>query len=163
MTGLAVRSVGVITAGGPNAAQALGAMHAQIQLFDDTTINGADGQPITGAATPLPARMRGAERVAALGVVALAECAAGAAGLPPLPILVCAPAPGDMGATENQLLDRLLFDGGRSFDRARSRVIARGKESIGEAMILVAQLLVQARLPGCYLLGADEIDHFRNG
>ncbi|HEY6476559.1 MAG TPA: hypothetical protein VI456_08235, partial [Polyangia bacterium] len=142
---------------GPNAAQALGAMHAQIQLFDDTTVNGADGQPITGAATPLPAKIRGAERVAALGVVALAECAAGAAGLPPLPIVVCAPAPGDLGASENQLLDRLLIDGGRFFDRAHSRVIARGKEGIGEAMTLVAQVLVQARLPGCYLLGADSL------
>jgi 3-oxoacyl-[acyl-carrier-protein] synthase-1 len=158
VTGLAIRSIGAITAGGPNAAQALGAMHAQIQLFGDTKVNGPVGEPITGAVTPLGDKIRGVERVAALGTIALAECAAGAPPtLPALPLIVCAPAPADMGATENQLLERLLADAGPAIDRARSRVVARGKDSIDDGITAVAQALLQLRLPGCYLLGVDSL------
>lgn len=90
MTALAIQSFGAVTAAGPNAARTMGAIHARIQLFGDTAVAGPAGDPITGALTPLRPKPGKPERVAALGVLALADCTADTPPSPlPLPLIVC--------------------------------------------------------------------------
>ena len=158
MTALAIQSIGAITAGGPNAARTMGAIHARIQLFGDTKLAGPAGDRITGALTPLGPKLRGAARVAALGTLALEECAAAAPESPiARPLIVCAPTADELGAPEGELLDRILAAAAFPIDRARSRIIARGKEALPEALTLVDTLLRGRQVPGCYLLGADSL------
>ena len=158
MTTLAIQSFGAVTAAGPNAARTMGAIHARIQLFGETKLEGPAGDPITGALTPLAPKLRGAARVAALGIVALDECAVAAPESPiARPLIVCAPTPADLGAPEGELLDRILAQAAYPIDRTRSRIIARGKEALLEALTLADAMLRGRQVPGCYLLGADSL------
>jgi 3-oxoacyl-[acyl-carrier-protein] synthase-1 len=156
---LAIRSIGAVTAGGPTAAMSMGAIHAQLQLFEDTAVVGPSGDAITGALTPLDKKHQGVARVAGLGLLALSECAAaaGAAAAGPQPVIVCGPALADLEATEAELLDRLSVDGGIPIDRARSRVIPRGRASVIEALGIAADLLRSGAVAGCYLVGVDSL------
>jgi 3-oxoacyl-[acyl-carrier-protein] synthase I len=158
VTALAIRSIGAITAGGSTATLTMAAIHGRFQLFGDTKASGPAGDPITGALTPLTPKLRGVERVAGLGLLALCECVAAAPESPAaLPLIVCAPSAVDLGATEGELLDRILADAALPIDLARSRVIARGKDALPEALTIADQML-RARQPGgCYLLGADSL------
>jgi 3-oxoacyl-[acyl-carrier-protein] synthase I len=158
VTTLAIQSIGAVTAGGPNAALTMGAIHARFQLFEDTGVDGPAGDPITGASTPLRSKAGRPERLAALGLLALAECAAGAPESPlPLPLLICAPNAADLGGPESRLLEQIVTDFGPSVDLARSRVIARGKDALPEALAVAEQMLAARQVLGCYLLGVDSL------
>ena len=158
MTTLAVQSIGAVTAAGPNAALTMAAIHARSQLFGDTNVAGPAGDPITGALTPLLPKPGRIERLAALGLLALAECAAGQPESPlPLPLLVCAPTAVDLGEPEGRLLDRIVADAARPIDLSRSRVIAQGKDALPEALAVAEQMLAARQVLGCYLLGTDSL------
>jgi 3-oxoacyl-[acyl-carrier-protein] synthase-1 len=158
MTALAIQSFGAITAAGPNAARTMGAIHARIQLFGDTKVDGPAGDPITGALTPLRPRTGRLERVAGLGVLALMDCAAGASPSPlPLPVFVCAADEPDLGSPAGDLLEAILAGAPFPVDRARSRILARGKDALPEALTLIGRSLVAREAAGCYLVGVDNL------
>ncbi|HLK92923.1 MAG TPA: hypothetical protein VKZ18_23725 [Polyangia bacterium] len=158
MTALAIQSIGAVTAGGPNAARTMGAIHARIQLFGDSGVDGPVGDAITGALTPLRPKPGRLGRVAGLGVLALADCAAGVAPSPlPVPVVVCCAEAPDLGGPEGQLLEAILAGAAFPVDRARSRVLARGKDAVPEALALVARMLAAREVAGCYLVGADSL------
>jgi 3-oxoacyl-[acyl-carrier-protein] synthase-1 len=158
LTTLAVQSIGAISAGGPSAAQTMGAIHARIQLFGDTKLVGPAGDRITGALTPVEPKLGGVERIAALGTLALAECAtAFPESSIPLPLIVCAATAADLGDPEGKLFDAILANAAFPIDRVRSRIIARGKEALPEALTVAEQLLRSRQAPGCFLLGTDSL------
>jgi 3-oxoacyl-[acyl-carrier-protein] synthase-1 len=158
MTTLAIQSIGAVTAGGPNAARTAGAIHARIQMFGDSGVDGPAGDAITGALTPLRPKPGRLDRVAGLGLLALAECAAGVAPSPlAVPVVVCCAEAGDLGGPEGRLLDTILAGATFPVDRARSRILARGKDAVPEALALIARLLAAREVAGCYLVGADSL------
>jgi 3-oxoacyl-[acyl-carrier-protein] synthase-1 len=158
MTALAIQSFGAVTAAGPSAARTMGAIHARIQLYGDTKVAGPAGDPITGALAPLSTRHGRLDRIAGLGRLALADCAD---GLPPsplaLPVILCAADSADLDGAETTLLEAILAGAPFPVDRARSRVIARGKEALPEALTVVARLLAGREVAGCLLVGADSL------
>ena len=119
MNGLALRSIGAFTAGGATAPQTMASIHARFQLFGDSQVKGADGEPLTVAATPLNKASKDARRLAELGSLALTEAFAGAPEVGQMPLVVCAPSAVDLGCSEAELLDRLLADGAIPIERAR--------------------------------------------
>ncbi len=158
MTALAIQSFGAVTAAGPNAARTMGAIHARIQLFGDTYVDGPAGDPITGALTPLRPKPGKVERVAGLAALALTDCTAGAPPAPlALPVVVCAAEPTDLGGPEATLLEAIIAGAPFPVDRTRSRIIARGKEALPEALTLVARMFASREAPGCYLVGTDSL------
>jgi 3-oxoacyl-[acyl-carrier-protein] synthase-1 len=136
----------------------MGAIHARIQLFGDTGLDGPAGNPITGALTPLRPKPGRLDRVAGLGLLALTDCAA---GLPPsplaVPVFVCSAETSDLGSPEGELLEAILAGAPFPVDRARSRILARGKDALPEALASIARLLTAREAPGCYLVGADSL------
>jgi 3-oxoacyl-[acyl-carrier-protein] synthase I len=158
MTALAIQSFGAVTAAGPNAARTMGAIHARIQLFGDTKVTGPAGDPITGALTPLRLKPSKLERVAGLGLLALADCTA---TTPPSqlasPIIVCAAETADLGGPEATLLEAIITGAPFPVDRARSHIIARGKDALPEALTLVARMFAAREAAGCYLVGTDSL------
>lgn len=158
MTALAIQSFGAVTAGGPNAARTMGAIHARIQLFGDTRVAGPAGTWITGALTPLRPRTGRLERTAGLGLLALMDCAAGAPASPlAMPVFVCSAEASDLGSPEAELLEAILSGAPFPVDRARSRILARGKDALPEALISIGRLLAAREAAGCYLVGADNL------
>lgn len=157
MKRLALRSIGAFTAGGATAPQTMASIHARFQLFGDSQVRGADGEPLTVAATPINKVSKDARRLADLGSLALNEALAAAPDVGPVPLVVCAPMAGDLGGSEAELLDGLLAAAANPIERAPSRVIARGREGIVEALEVVAELLRPGGATGCCLLGVDSL------
>jgi 3-oxoacyl-[acyl-carrier-protein] synthase I len=156
MTALAIQSFGAVTAAGPNAARTMGAIHARIQLFGDTYVAGPAGAWITGALTPLRPKPGRLDRVAGLGLLALMDCTATAHPSPlALPVVVCAPETADLGNPEAGLLEAIVAGAPFPVDRARSRIIARGKDALPEALALVGRMFTAREAAGCYLVGTD--------
>ena len=84
-----------------------------------------------------------------------------AAGLPPsplaLPVFVCSAEASDLGSPEGELLEAILAGAPFPVDRARSRILARGKDALPEALTLIGRLLAAREAAGCYLVGADNL------
>jgi hypothetical protein len=90
-----IQSMGAFTSIGSDIPMTMAALVSEFQGFDDLPVEGSDGEPVTGAVTPLPASLSESDRLAALGLFALQECAAGAPTGPEVPLFVCASEPQD--------------------------------------------------------------------
>jgi 3-oxoacyl-[acyl-carrier-protein] synthase-1 len=152
-----VRSLGAITAIGDDLPGTMAGILSELQLFDEIDAVGSDGELVTGGATYVPERRRGIERLSALGLIALTECATGAPPRVPVPVIVCAPEAADLGGTPASLLDGITADARIAVDRKRSRVLLGGRASIGEALELAQGMLQTSPLAGCFLVGVDSL------
>ena len=100
---------------------------SEFQAFDDLPLRGPDGEPVTGASTPLPPNLLGGDRLAALGLFALQECAAGAPTRPDVPLFVCGPDMESGAEATASLLEGVTADAGIGVERAaRDRSCSRG-------------------------------------
>jgi 3-oxoacyl-[acyl-carrier-protein] synthase I len=154
---LAIQSLGTFTSVGGDVPMTMASLLTQFQAFDDLAALASDGEPLTGAATPLSPRLTGVARLGALGLLALRECAAAAQPGAPLPVLVCAPDPADLQISPGGLLELVTADAGIAVDRQQSRVFARGRIAVLEALIAARTLLTTRRATGCYLVGVDSL------
>jgi hypothetical protein len=75
MDSLAIRSIGAFTSVGEDASMTMASILSGIQLFDDLELRGEDGEPVTGAVTPVARRLRGASRLGGIGLAAVRDCA----------------------------------------------------------------------------------------
>jgi 3-oxoacyl-[acyl-carrier-protein] synthase-1 len=156
---LVIQSLGAFTSVGGDVAMTMASLLSQFQAFDDLAADagGAAGEPITGAATPLPARLAGVRRLAALGLLSLQECAAAAPPGPPVPLFVCAPGAGDWDGSSSELLEGVTADAGIAVDLAQSRVFSSGRTGVVDALRAGRELLAARRASAFYLLGVDSL------
>ena len=154
---LAIEALGTFTSVGTDVPMTMASLLSQFQCFDDFEVRGSDGELLTGAMTPLAGQLQGIDRLGALGLLALRECAAEVPARQPLPLLVCAPEGADLGGSPSELLDRLLADASLAIDRAQSLVITRGATGIVDALLAARVLLERGGVPACYVLGVDSL------
>jgi 3-oxoacyl-[acyl-carrier-protein] synthase-1 len=151
---LAILAAGAITAVGPTLAQTMRSLQKRTQVFDDLEVKGQDGDPVSGVYARVPKGLRGANRLAAMAAVALEECAR-SAGRAEVPLLLCAPDPKDLPYRPEPVLDEIVLRTSLHIDRRRSRVLARGRAGIGEALDSAAALLSDRRTLACAVGGVD--------
>lgn len=154
---IAVHAIGAVTAAGDDAPNTMASIISQLQLFDDIDVRGATGEPLTGATTGIPKRVRGLQRLSALGLVATTECAAKAPPRLALPLVICAPKDADLDGDQAQLLAGVASDATINVDRRRSRVFSGGRSAIGPALRHAAEILTGGSAPACYLVGVDSL------
>jgi 3-oxoacyl-[acyl-carrier-protein] synthase-1 len=158
---IAIQAIGAVTAAGDDASNTMAALVSELQLFDALDVPGSDGEPLTGARTGLPKRLKGVARLGGLGLVALTECAAKAPPGIRAPVLICAPAVDDLGADPGVLIDAVSADAALLVDKARSRVFPSGRAAFGQALGHADTLLRSGAVPACYLIGVDSLTESR--
>jgi 3-oxoacyl-[acyl-carrier-protein] synthase-1 len=152
---IGIESIGAITAAGDDGPNTMASIISELHLFDDIGVLDFDGQFLTGARTALSKKLRGANRLAGLGILALTECAARAPKSVRAPIFLCAPSGRDLDP--DRLLDAITADASIATDRKKSRVFATGRGGIIEALQNAAELLQPGGAPACYLVGVDSV------
>ena len=73
----AIEAVGAFTSVGATAGTTMGSLLTGTQLLDDLAVRGPDGDPVSGAVTGLGRRNAGVDRLGAMALAALRECALG--------------------------------------------------------------------------------------
>ena len=159
MSGLTIDSLGTFTAVGKNRYETMGSLVSRVQLYDDLEVKGADGEAIAGAMTPIPNRITGVERLAALAFYAVDECVAAAPPGPALyPLILVTPGPPDLPAADaDALLARLASEKSLRIDLESSRVIGRGREGPPLALAEARKRILSREAPACLVAGVDSL------
>ena len=155
----AIDAIGAFTAVGKDAPETMSSLLSVVQLFDDLATFDSNGEPITGAATPIRSRVTGVERLAALALYAIEECVASTSNTAQtFPLILAAPGPPDLSPGDaNELLRRLAAESALRIDPALSRVIPRGRDAVPLALAEARKLLGSRRVSACLVAGVDSL------
>jgi 3-oxoacyl-[acyl-carrier-protein] synthase-1 len=150
-----IQSMGAFTSIGSDIPMTMAALVSEFQGFDDLPVEGSDGEAVTGAMTPLPASLSDSDRLAALGLFAMQECAAGAPPGPDVPLFVCASERQDGSEEQSELLAAVTDDAAIKVDLGQSRVFPDGRAGLIDALQAGCEILAAGRANAFYLLGVD--------
>lgn len=137
-----IQAAGAVTPVGLGLPQTAGSLRTRVQLFEDLEIVGPDGEPLRGARVRLPEQHRGVERLVAMAVAALEESVAGKR-LDGVPLILCGPEPVAFPYEPANLLHDIARQCSAGIDGGRSRMIARGRLGVVEALGGAAALLAR--------------------
>ena len=159
---IAVEAAGAITPVGLGLADTMAAIYTRVQLLEDLGVLDTDGEPLSGMKVPFADDLAGPERLAAMAHEVLGECtAAVAADGAKLPLILCCPEAEVFGPEAKDFPARLLAEviakAPIPLDAGRSRVVARGREGVLEALGAALALLKDASVPYCLVGGVDSL------
>jgi hypothetical protein len=154
---LAINGVGACTAVGEDAPITVASLYTNVQLLDDLPVEGADGEPVSGAVVPLPTDLTGADRLLALGMFAAREATASVAADTDIALVVCAPPLDDFGVAPDQFLERLAIEASISLDTRWSRAFATGPSGLLDALPFIVEALQPGQARAACLLGVDSL------
>jgi len=149
-----------VTPVGFGLADSMAAIYTRVQLFEDLGVLDADGEPLSGMKIPFEGDLAGPERIAAMAHEVVDECTAAveADGAKP-PLVLCCPEAGAFGSESADFPARLLAEviakSVVPIDTARSRVIARGRAGVLEALGAALALLKDGAATRCLVGGVD--------
>jgi 3-oxoacyl-[acyl-carrier-protein] synthase-1 len=158
---LALESIGAFTSAGPSTAQTMAALCLGISLFEELPERDAAGEPVIGLPSALPLdKGEGPERLATLAALAFEECGADPGGGRPLPLVLCAPEPGEAIPDPEALLRAIVAQSPVPIDERASVVVAAGRIGLFPALRAASRLIAEAGFSGCYLGGVESlVDH----
>ena len=160
MTALGIRAVGAVTAVGEDAPATVGSIFTDAQAFDPLAIKMANGRPVIGAATPIPADVKGIDRLVMLGTYALREAAGGLTQGTEIGLAVCAPSEQDEEDLDGQapaFLTRLAAEAGVILAPKVSRVFSSGCKATIGALVFAQTMLRSRDLAAVCVLGVDSL------
>lgn len=169
MKRLFVTGLGAFTPVGINAPQTMGSLLSRLQWFDDIGLEGASGEPVSGARARLLSVENATERYAAMSRFALAECQQSGqttrSAHQKVPLYLAASQVRDLPCPPNVLLDRVLAEAesaagggpGEQIDRRASRIFADGREGALRALAAAQELVSSGRSAACYVGGVDSL------
>jgi 3-oxoacyl-[acyl-carrier-protein] synthase-1 len=172
-----VTSLGAFTSVGVNVPETMGSLLSRLQWFDDLTVIGASGEPVSGARVRLAAVDDATERYVAMSRFALAECRRGepsaASSREALPLLLATSRARDLPCAPGELLERILAEDAETaaeagegaaaeaprvaLDRGASRVFAEGRLGALSALAAARQLVTSGRSRACYVGAVDSL------
>ena len=157
MTALAIKAVGAITPVGEDAPATVGSIFTE--ALDALPVKGADEGP-AGAATPIPAVVKGIDRLVALGGFALREATLSLARGTEIGLVICAPSekdePGLVGQASS-LLSRLAREADLAMAPKASHVFGAGPSAVVEALLCARATLQARELSAVCVLGVDSL------
>ena len=152
----------IISAVGLDAPSTCAALRCGISGFSETTYLDNQGEPLIGAVVPtVPLTLRPSERIEAMLRLAMTELVRLRPQLDrrQVPLLLGIAEPERPGALRSQvvsaLISRIEESLGRSFDRARSQVLATGHTAAFRALDRARTLLTQVNTPACLVACVD--------
>jgi 3-oxoacyl-[acyl-carrier-protein] synthase-1 len=156
---IAVDAASAITPVGLGLTDTMASIYTRVQLFEELGLLDTDGEPLGGMKIPFPDDPPGPERIMAMAHAVVDECTLGLeADGAKVPLFLCCPQaeslPGDFPA---RLLAEVIAKAAVPLDPARSRVIARGRAAVLEALGAALALLKDGSVPCCLVGGVDSL------
>ncbi|MGB8298584.1 MAG: hypothetical protein WCG85_24425, partial [Polyangia bacterium] len=159
MSALAIEAVGAITPVGEDAAATVGSIFTDVQALEASPVADAD-ESSAGSATPIPATVKGIDRLVALGGFALREAALGLAKGTEIGLVACVPSEKDepgLVAQASSFLSRLAAESDLVVAPRVSRVFGAGPSAIIEALLYARATLQMRDLSAVFVLGVDSL------
>jgi 3-oxoacyl-[acyl-carrier-protein] synthase I len=155
---LALESIGAFTSAGPSTAQTMAALCLRVSLFEELPSRDAQGEPVIGALSALPLdKAEGLDRLTTLATLALEECGGDPRDGRPLPLLLCAPEPGDALPDPAALLRAIVSEAPVAIEERASAVFAGGRIGLFPALRAATRLIAEGGFAGCYIGGVDSL------
>jgi 3-oxoacyl-[acyl-carrier-protein] synthase-1 len=157
---IAIAAAGAITPVGVGLVDSMAAIYTRVQLFEDLGVLDSDREPLSGMKIPFEDGMAGSERLAAMALAVVDECTATLeADSEQVPLILCCPEPSAPDAAElpARLLAEVMAKSPIPLAPARSRIVARGRAGVLEAIGAAVALVKEASIPYCLVGGVDSL------
>jgi 3-oxoacyl-[acyl-carrier-protein] synthase I len=156
---IAIEAAGAVTPVGTNLTETVGGLYTGVQLFEDLGVLDEEGEPLSGMKIPFPEGLNGPERLLAMANAVVDEATLTIEPSAKIPLLLCLPESGTYQSSLPEwpanLLSSVIANAAVPLDLTRSRVIARGKAGLLEALGAALALLKEPAMPYCLVGGVD--------
>jgi len=156
---IAVAAAGALTPVGLDLTDTMAALYTHVQLVEDLDVLDSDGEPLSGMKIRFAEELAGPARLAAMAHAVVDEATLTVDADAKVPVILCCPeagafteAPAEWPA---QLLADVMAQAAFTVDRARSRIVARGRAGMTEALGVALALLKDPSVPYCLVGGVD--------
>jgi 3-oxoacyl-[acyl-carrier-protein] synthase-1 len=156
---IAVAAAGAMTPVGLDLTDTMAALYTHVQLVDDLDVLDNDGEPLSGMKIRFAQDIAGPARLTAMAHSVVDEATLTIEPVEKVPLILCCP---DAAAFPQaakdwpaQLLAEVSAEAAIPIDRARSRIISRGRAGMTEALGAALALLKESSLPYCLVGGVD--------
>ena len=142
---IAIAAAGALTPVGVDLTDTMAALYTHVQLVEDLDVLDNDGEPLSGMKIRFAEDIAGPARLVAMAHAVVDEATLTVEPEEKVPLILCCPeaAAFDESPTDwpTQLLAKVISEAAFSVDRARSRIIARGRAGMIEALGTALALL----------------------
>jgi 3-oxoacyl-[acyl-carrier-protein] synthase-1 len=156
---IAVQAAGALTPVGLDLSDTMAALYTHVQLVEDLEVLDNDGEPLSGMKIRFAQDIAGPARLLAMAHAVVDEATLTVEPEAKVPLILCCPeavafaeSPADW---PSQLLANVISEAAVSIDRARSRIITRGRAGMIEALGAALALLKDSSIPYCLVGGVD--------
>ena len=156
---IAIAAAGALTPVGLDLTDTMASLYTHVQLVEDLDVLDSDGEPLSGMKIRFAEDIAGLARITAMAHAVVDEATLTIEPDVKVPLILCCPdaaafaeSPADWPA---QLLASVISEAAFSIDRARSRIIARGRAGMIEALGAALALLKDSAIPYCLVGGVD--------
>jgi 3-oxoacyl-[acyl-carrier-protein] synthase-1 len=156
---IAIAAAGALTPVGLDLADTMAALYTHVQLIEDLDVLDSDGEPLGGMKICFADEIVGPARLTAMANAVVDEATLTVEAEVKVPLILCCPevaafaeSPADW---PTQLLASVMAEAAFTVDRARSRVVARGRAGMVEALGAALSLLKDPTIPYCLVGGVD--------
>ena len=160
MNALAIQAVGALTPVGENARATVAGLYMDLRTLRDLAVKRADGQPMTGAATPIGDALVGGKRLFELASYAFHDATREVPDGAEIGLAVCAPSPDDEPDFPGEfpaLCARLASETSLNVVARASRIFPSGRGAIFEALAFAQSALRAQAAPAMCVLGVDSL------
>jgi len=156
---IAIEAAGAITPVGTNLTDTMVGIYTHVQLFEDLNALDEEGEPLSGMKVRFLGEPAGPGRLAAMAAAVVDEATLAIEPSVQLPLILCCPEATAFGEETAEfpakLLGEVMAKSIVPIDRERSRVVARGRAGVLEALGAALALLKDPSLPYCLVGGVD--------
>ncbi len=156
---IAVAAAGALTPVGLDLSDTMAALYTHVQLVEDLDVLDNDGEPLSGMKIRFAEEIAGPARLAAMAHAVVDEATLTVEPDAKVPLILCCPEPAAFTEAGPEwparLLDEVMAQAAFTVDRARSRIVARGRAGMTEALGTTLALLKDPSIPYCLVGGVD--------
>jgi 3-oxoacyl-[acyl-carrier-protein] synthase-1 len=156
---IAIAAAGALTPVGLDLADTMAALYTHVQLVEDLDVLDNDGEPLSGMKIRFAEEIAGPARLTAMAHAVVDEATLAVEAEAKVPLILCCPEAAAFAESPVdwpvQLLATVMSEAAFSVDRARSRIIARGRAGMIEALGSALKLLKDPAIPYCLVGGVD--------
>jgi 3-oxoacyl-[acyl-carrier-protein] synthase-1 len=156
---IAIQDAGTITPVGLGLTDTIASLYTRVQLFTDLDVLDSDGEPVSGMKIPFPDTLDFSERIITIANAVVDQATLAIEPTQKVPLFLCCPEPSAIGqdptAFPAQLLNAVIAKAVIPIDPKSSRIIARGRSGLLEALGAALALLKDPSIPYCLVGGID--------
>lgn len=156
---IAIAAAGALTPVGLDLTDTMAALYTHVQLVEDLDVLDNDGEPLSGMKIRFAQDIAGPVRLAAMAHAVVDEASLTVEPDARVPLILCCPEAAAFTEAGPEwparLLAKVIAEAAFTVDRARSRVVARGRAGMTEALGAALTLLKDSSIPYCLVGGVD--------